>query len=401
MLLLTTAPAPAVAQETPPPTPVPPVGSPSPYPSSLATPADAARPPALTAASAALFDLGSGRLLLERRAHERRPIASTTKVMTAMIVLERSRPAEVVTVGPSAAAQRGAVLGLRAGERIAVRDLLYALLLQSANDAAVALAEHVAATVERFVGVMNRRAAALGLEDTRFASPNGLDDSGYSTAADLAVITAHALREPLLARIVGTRFRVIPDPDGDPRRIQNRNALLWLYPGALGVKTGFTSAAGFCLIAAAERDGTRLGSVVLGAPGGAFSDAAALLNHGFEAFPERPVVTAGQRFAPIAVGGRRVPVEAARTLRAILIEGQEVIVRVRPVGGLRLPIRAGDEVGTATVTARGQPVGSVPVVATEDVGMGSAPAPPLPPPWWLRVAKGLGAVLAAFLLDGI
>lgn len=396
------APAGASAQEeTPPPTPVPPYGSPSPFPSTLATPEDPGESPQLSAPAGALFDLGSGRLLLEVGARERRPIASVTKVMTAMVVMDHAAPRDIVTVTSTMAAQSGAALGLRPGERIAIRDLLYALLLQSANDAAVALAEHVAGGVERFVAMMNRRARELGLEDTRFASPNGLDDAGYSTAADLAVITVHALRHPTIARAVATRFRSIPAPEGEERQVQNRNALLWLYPGAVGVKTGWTSAAGFCLVAAAERRGLRLGSVVLGAPQEAFSDAVALLDHGFARYEERAVVVAGQPFDPIVVGEREVPVEAGATLHALVREDGGVVVRIRPQPGLDLPIEAGQTVGRALVLAAGRDLGEVPLVAATDVPPDPSPALEPRALWWHRVAAALAALIGDFVLGSL
>src|SRR5206468_7928393 len=252
--------------------------------------------------SAVLADLDTGRVLWGTEAEERRPIASITKIMTGLIVIQRTDPSDVVTVSPEAAAPAqsaaAAELGLVPGERISIEDLLYALLLQSANDAAVALAEHVAGSVERFVAEMNAEARRLHLADTRFASPNGLDDTGYSSARDLAVLTRAAFQSPLFATIVGTKFHRIPSPSGPPRHIQNRNVLLWLYPGALGVKTGFTTKAGYCLVAAAHLHGQRLVAVVLGEPSGedSFSDAASLLDYGFDAFVHREVIPAKRSF---------------------------------------------------------------------------------------------------------
>jgi serine-type D-Ala-D-Ala carboxypeptidase (penicillin-binding protein 5/6) len=392
--------SPAAAQEAPPPTPVPPFGSPSPYPSSLETPEPSARTPELTAPAAVLLDLDSGAILFERRARERRPVASTTKIMTALLVLERTAPDEIVTVSPGAITQLGAGLGLLPGEGIPVRQLLYALMLQSANDAAVALAEHVSGDVERFVADMNRRARRMGLEDTRFHSPNGLDDDGYSTAHDMAVITLRAFEEPLFARVVGSRFRRIPAPEGPPRRIQNRNALLWLSPGTTGVKTGYTAAAGFCLVASAERDGLRLASVVLGAPREAFTDSATLLDHGFTAYDRREVVETGQELDPIRVDGVEVPVAAGESLSVLVHADAHPVFLVRPDPGLTLPIGPGERMGVVEVRARGSVLGEVPLVATaaavapaetgEDVELR---------PWW-SLALEWAADLWAGLVGG-
>lgn len=373
---------------TPPPTPVPPAGSPSPFPTALATPPPSAAPPEVSAAAVALVDLDSGRTLLERAATSRRSVASTTKVMTALLVLERTSPGETVVVSERAARERGAELGLEVGERIPVRDLLYALMLQSSNDAAVALAEHVSGDVESFVAAMNRRARELGATDTRFRSPNGLDDRGFSTARDMALITVEAYRHPLFARVVRTRFRTIPAPEGPPRRVQNRNVLLWLYEGAIGVKTGFTSAAGFCLVAAAEREGLRLAAVVLGAPEDAFSDAAALLSYGFEAFERRAVVEEGEAFDPVLVGGVEVPVVAGGDLLALMPADGQIVVSERVDPGLSPPIPAGSRVGRLVVSSAGEPLGEVPLLAAGSVGEEEAVAGP--PPWWEGALDGVG-----------
>jgi D-alanyl-D-alanine carboxypeptidase (penicillin-binding protein 5/6) len=362
--------SPIASQESPgpPPTPVPPFGSPSPYPTSLETPAIPKLRPVLSAPSGALVDLETERVLYATGGTTRRPIASTTKIMTALLVLRSAGMRDVVTVSSLAAAQGGASLGLQTGERIRVGDLLYALMLQSANDAAVALAEHVAGSTGAFVDLMNRRSRAMGLRDTRFRSPNGLDDRGYSSALDLARITVRALRHPVLARISRTKFYRVSSPDGETRRVQNRNALLWLYPGAFGVKSGFTSAAGSCLVAAAERNELRLVSVVLGAPAEAFSDAATLLDWGFATFELRRAVIQGERFESARVGGREVAVEAAGTVRVLVRRGTVVDRTVELESDLALPIEEGERLGEVVVTAgNGRELGRTPVISVEDV----------------------------------
>jgi D-alanyl-D-alanine carboxypeptidase (penicillin-binding protein 5/6) len=354
----------------------------------LETPVPSTEPPRVTAPATALGDLDSGEVLWQHKGGDRRPIASVTKIMTALLVLETSDPSELVTAGPNAVSQSGAELGLKAGERLPIRDLLLGLMLQSANDAAVALAEHVAGTVEAFVEGMNRRALELGLRDTRFASPNGLDDSGYSTARDLVVLTREAFAAPGFEDIVSTRFHRVKAPNGEARRIQNRNALLWLYPGAIGVKTGYTTAAGFCLVAAAERDGLRLVSVALGAPGEAFTDAAAILNHGFASFERRIVIAEGDPVETIEVEGRPVDVVAAGSIEALLRRGQPVTLELRTEPGLRLPIDAGDPVGEVVATAGDVPLGDAPVVAGTAVRR--APSLVEEPVWWERALESVG-----------
>jgi D-alanyl-D-alanine carboxypeptidase (penicillin-binding protein 5/6) len=403
--LIGVLPAVATAQstETPPPTPVPVAGgstSPSPFPSALRTPAPRSEPPEVRAGAAVLADLDTGQVLYGANQGERLPIASLTKIMTALVTLERARPSEVVTVSAGAADPGPVVgvsqLGLVPGERITVEQLLYALLLQSANDAALALAEHVSGTVESFVTAMNRRAQRLGLTATRFASPNGLDDVGYSSAGDLAAITRAAFDEPLFAQIVETKYHTEPPPQagGVPRTIQNRNVLLWLYPGATGVKTGFTSAAGFCVVATAERNGLRLVAVVLGEPAEPFSDAAALLNYGFTAFEHREVVGDGQDLGTVMIGGRSVPVASGATLVGLVPTGAEIRQRVSVRAGVTFPPGVGQMVGRLVVSVPSFRVGRVPIVV---VAVPGPPPPTDPGPWWRRAGSSVLGALDAVL----
>jgi D-alanyl-D-alanine carboxypeptidase (penicillin-binding protein 5/6) len=392
-----------LATSTPPPTPVLlPNGQTtlSPFPSVLHTPEPSRKPPEISARSAILADLDSGQVLFEQDADERLPIASVTKIATALLVLERTDPQDLVTVSPEASGDGRTAgiseLGLQAGERIRVDELLNALLLQSANDAAIALAEHVSGSVEAFVEDLNDRMAELGLGNTSFASPNGLDDAGYSTARDLVAITRAAYAEPGFGSIVATRSREIPAPPGLPTRVvQNRNALLWLYPGAIGVKTGFTSEAGYCMVATAERDGLRLVAVVLGSPRDAFSDAAALLDHGFRAFERREVIAQGESLGTVRIGSHDVPVAAGGSLTALVPVAADVARRVVLDPAVAFPPLPGEIVGTVKVSVPEQRIGAVPLRVS------SVPGPPAPEPgvWWRRafsaVVGGVGAVLDA------
>lgn len=387
----------------PPPTPVPPRGSPSPFPQSLDTPRDAVAPPRIDAPAAILADLDDGQVMVAKAPEIRRPIASLTKVMTALIVLGRLELDDVVVVSPDAVFAdddygASSTLGLRAGERRTVRDLLDALMLQSANDAAAALAIEVSGSEQRFVDLMNDRADALGLRDTVFFSPNGLDDRGRSTVRDLLGLTRAAYRQPGFARIVATKFRAIPAPSGPPRRVQNRNALLWLYPGASGVKTGYTAVAGFCLIATAERDGRRLVAIVLGDRGEPFSDAAALLDHGFEGFGEETFVQAGEAIGTVAIRGGAVPVSAGRAVTALVPteDIDRVRRRVLVSPDAVFPPALGERVGTMQVTVPGGRLGSSPLVVS------AVPPPPATgdDPWWARAAGAVGDAVGD-AIDGL
>ena len=296
--------------------------------------------------------------------------------------------------GPRIAGISG--LGLLVGERIRVRELLYALLLQSANDAAEALAEHVSGSVDAFVDLMNARSVALGLTRTRFGSPNGLDDEGYSTARDLVRLTRAAFAAPGFAELVATRLHTVHSPTAEPRIVQNRNALLWLYPGAIGVKTGFTTPAGFCLVAAAERDGERLVAIVLGEPGEPFSDAATLLNYGFAAFDRRTVLEAGASLGTVEVAGRDVAVSAGGSVSALVAIGAGVERTVVLDERLAYPPVLGEVIGGVRLSAAGRRLGEAPLVVS------GVPPPPPPPSgsWWGR-AFGAVAEAADAVLDGL
>jgi serine-type D-Ala-D-Ala carboxypeptidase (penicillin-binding protein 5/6) len=379
------------APQPPPPTPVIQPGgqaSLSPFPSTLRTPSTSTEVPEIHAASAVLADLDTGQVLFDLNRNERRPIASVTKIMTALLVVERTDLTDVVTVTEAAASgQVSGVsgLGLVAGERIRVDELLYALLLQSANDAAEALAEHVSGSVDAFVEDMNARAEELGMSRTMFTSPNGLDDTGYSSAADLVRLTRAAYRSPGFPSVVATRFHTVESLDAKPRIVQNRNVLLWLYPGAIGVKTGYTSPAGFCLVGAAQRGDERLVAVVLGAPGEPFSAAATLLNYGFDAFERRTLLREGERLDDVDVGGRGVSVSAGGEVLGLISAGATVSRTVDLESHVAFPPARGEEIGIVRVSAGGRVVGEVPLV----VAGVAAPPPPEPGSWWARAAGAL------------
>jgi D-alanyl-D-alanine carboxypeptidase (penicillin-binding protein 5/6) len=243
-------------------------------------------PPAVRAPAAILIDLRTGGVLFAKHPDQHRPIASISKIMTAILVLERARLSDVVAVSRTAAKAPPIDLGLKTRQRITVGDLLWGLLLWSGNDASVALAEHVSGSLPAFKRLMNARGQALGLRDTYFASPSGLDDHGYSTVRDVAVLARAALRSPMFAQIVATRRHWIPGPKGQIHRLQNLNELLRAYPGAIGVKTGYTEAAGNCVVGAATRGNSWLLAVVLGDPAhtrwrAAYADIKKLLDYGF------------------------------------------------------------------------------------------------------------------------
>lgn len=262
-------------------------------------------PPPVEAVSWILYDDTFGRVLAEQEADEQRAVASTTKIMTALVVLERVPIGEMVDISERAAGVGESEIGLVAGEPPwTVGDLLAAMMLQSANDAAVALAEHVGGSVAGFADLMNAKVDELGLENSRFANPHGLDQRDhYSTSRDLLTLTLEAMDNPEFARLVQTRSANLPAaPDGAPRVAVNRNDLLVRYPAAIGVKTGYTERAVLTMVAAAERDRRRLYAVVLGTTEH-YDDAAALLEYGFTGFLPMTLApaTSGLR-RPLAAG---------------------------------------------------------------------------------------------------
>jgi D-alanyl-D-alanine carboxypeptidase (penicillin-binding protein 5/6) len=259
-----------------------------PAPLLVATPTDARIEPArrLSAKAAILVDAGSGRVLYGRNAHQRRHVASTTKILTALLALERLDPHKIVKIDKSVPRVPLVREGLRAGERVEAWKLFYGLMLFSGNDDALALAIAAAGTRPEFVRLMNARARALGLRDSHFRSPSGVEDvDNYSSAWDLAALTRVALRNPRFRAIVRTHRKNVPwSPPTYAKTYLNHNLLIGTYPGANGVKTGYTEKSGHCLVASATRNDRTLIAVLLDDPN-MYVDARRLLNAGFRSAP--------------------------------------------------------------------------------------------------------------------
>jgi len=253
---------------------------------SVLCPLGSARASVSTSASAMVtMDVATGRVLYSHCADVKRPIASTTKIITAITVIENTDLNETVTVCKEAQGVEGSSIYLAAGEKLSVLDLLYGLMLQSGNDAAVALAHHVSGGVEEFSELCNLTAREIGAVNTHLVNPHGLNHpEHYTTAYDLALITAHALKNPTFKEIVSTKVKNITREDGRyPTRIVNKNKLLSVFEGATGVKTGYTKAAGRCLVASAEREGMEVVSVVLNC-GPMFEECSALMTEAFREY---------------------------------------------------------------------------------------------------------------------
>lgn len=336
--------------------------------------ADAGQGPPVSASAAILMEASTGTVLFAKNEHQRRAPASTTKIITALLAIESGALSDRVPISRRAAFTEGSSAHLVAGEEYTLEELLYALMLPSGNDAAVAIAEHLDGSVEAFARRMNRRARELGAYGSRFVNPHGLDDPNhYSTAYDLALFARTALQFPLFARIVGTRAYSALSRQ---RTWHNTNRLLWSFDGAVGVKTGTTGRAGNCLVAAAARDGTTLVAVVLDSAD-RWADSARLLEYGFSAFARVELARRDDEVARLAVPGGS-PAE----LRVVAAERLATVVSVRQVKDVRgrvelvrlsPPIRAGAPVGRLVAYVGDREVGSVPVIAAHAIARR---------PWW-------------------
>ncbi|MGE5281441.1 MAG: D-alanyl-D-alanine carboxypeptidase family protein [Chloroflexota bacterium] len=325
--------------------------------------AAAERPPRVEARAWILVDADTGDVLVSHAAARELPVASTTKLMTAYVALHELPLDRIVRAAPYAAGYGESLLNLRAGQRISVRDLLYGLILRSGNDAAYDLARAAAGSERRFVRQMNEYAAALGLSDTHFANPIGLDQRGnHSSARDLATLTRRLLALPTFARIAASRRAVLRSVR-PRRRIETIDELLRMAPWVTGVKTGHTFGARYVLVGSGRRKGVELIAVVIGAPTDEdrFRDDLELLEYGFSRYRRRLPVRAGEALArpSIRYAGGELPLRAARSVAVGVRPGQRVEVSVRAPHEVEGPIRRGAPLGAAIVSVADRHVATV------------------------------------------
>jgi serine-type D-Ala-D-Ala carboxypeptidase (penicillin-binding protein 5/6) len=325
-----------------------------------------------TAQAAIVVDAVDGTVMFGKRPDRERAIASTTKLMTALLSLEEANPRDVFTAHGYDAMAAESRINLRAGERMTVQDLLEALLLESANDAAVDLAENIAGSRDAFVERMNERAGELGLDHTSYANPIGLDDPGnYSTARDLASLARRLLRNRRFARIVDSPQATL-ESGSHVRVVQNRNDLVAAYPWVNGVKTGYTSNAGNVLVGSAARGPrARVVSVVMGEPSEAARDAdtLTLLRWGLDRFKRVRVVPRGRTLARADVKYRdeTTPLAARRAVVVTVRDGQHLARRVHAPDELDGPVAKGSRVGSVSALVDGRPLRRVALVTARDV----------------------------------
>lgn len=367
-----------------------------------------------------LLDAQTGQVLFVKNAGKRMYPASTTKIITALVALEKSSPGEMVKVSKRAAEVGGTRVGLQPGEQIKMEDLLYIMMLNSANDAAVAIAEHVGGSVEGFAKLMNARARQIGARNTHFVNPHGMpDENHYTTARDLALIAREAMQNAEFRRIVQTvSYKVERKKNMDPDVLQrveelervygpvqedffNQNRLLWHnyygYKGANGVKTGYTSEAGQCLVASAERQGRELIAVVLKSQGAnLWTDAAMLLDYGFNQFARLELIRPGEIIADAGVryGTERAVLETAGYMYYNFPAGEEPRVerRVELKREAVAPLEAGERLGDLVLEANGKVLGRVPLVTVRPVPRKVTTY------WWFRLGAALAVLGAARLL---
>ncbi len=326
----------------------------------------------VSAKSAVLMDASTGQVLYQKEAFVRLPMASTTKIMTAIVAIESFDLEKEIEVSPDATGIEGSSIYLYPKEKLTMESLLYALLLESANDAATAIAIAVSGDTAAFAKKMNQKAAELGLCNTHFENPHGLDGSEhYTTAYDLAKLTSYALANETFLKICSTYKKTIPlNEDEGVRVLVNHNKMLHLYDGAVGVKTGFTKKSGRCLVSAAKRDGLLLVAVTLNDPND-WHDHAEMLDFGFSRYERVTYAEKGKyTFSLPVVGGSSGTLAAVNsdTLSATLSkEHGEITCRIEAPRFLYAPIQEGDVVGRIICMCGGKEIASSELIASHAV----------------------------------
>lgn len=324
---------------------------------------------ALSAKSAILIDGHTGRVLMEQNARERMGMASTTKIMTALIALEEGDLNSEVEISYFAAGMIGSSMYLKSGEKITLLDLIYGLMLNSGNDAAAAIAEHIGKDMETFADLMTQKAKSFGLNDTSFANSHGLDaDNHYTTAYDLAQITRRALEIPLFAQIAATKAITIGMGE-NARTLVNHNKMLSLYKGATGVKTGFTKKCGRCLVSSATRDCLKLIAVTLNAPDD-WNDHKQMLDYGFANYKWKSPVKKGDYMKAVPLMGAeydKILLYAGEGVELAAKSGDVIKVVYDVPNFVQAPVFNGQRIGSAQVLLSGKVIKTINLIAAEDI----------------------------------
>ena len=330
-----------------------------------------ARSLAVSAESAVLLEADSGSIVWSKDPTKRLPMASTTKIMSALTAIENGDLDREVHVAAEAVGVEGSSMYLKRDECLTLSHLIYGLMLESANDAATAIAYAIAGGVDEFADLMNDRARRIGLVDTHFTNPHGLDDPDhYTTAADLALLTREAMKNSTFREIVSTYKKNIPlNGDEGTRSLLNHNKLLKSYEGSIGVKTGFTKKSGRCLVSAAEREGVTLIAVTLNAPSD-WEDHKRMLDYGFDSLEHVSVAEPrGLTLDLPIVGGDASEVRCTNRdfFSVTLPKGKRVVTRIEADRYFPAPVNLGDALGRAVFYVDGEEIGSLPLFAEHSV----------------------------------
>lgn len=328
------------------------------------------RASAISAQSAVLIDKNYARILYEKNAHEKLPMASTTKIMTALLACESGKMKEIVTVSAFASGTEGSSLWLKVGEKLTLEELTYGLMLKSGNDAAVAIAEYLGGSVDAFALMMTQRAKELGAKNTSFKNPHGLDaQEHYTTAYDLALIAREAMKNEKFAQIVSTKNYTIPmQGEKWDRALKNHNKMLWRYDGCNGIKTGFTKKCGRCLVTSAKKDDEEFICVTLNAPDD-WSDHTTLLDYGFENYETENVIKKGDKvttFTYDTKNNRSVKLIAKRNCFISVGENDEIETGIEYTK-LEAPAPKGSVGGFLCVICNGEEVDKIELVTAQKI----------------------------------
>jgi len=340
---------------------------------SIYTVAYATEPPTISGETWILIDVDTGKILGEKDALKPMEPASTTKIMTAILALEKGNLEDVIKVSKNPPMVEGSNIQLQEGEKLKLEDMLYGMLLDSGNDAATAIAEHIGGSEQHFVEMMNEKARQIGAKDTKYINPTGLVDEGHiTTAYDLALIGRYALMNlPKFREIVSTEIKEIPwQPMNANRKLENTNQLLGKYQGADGVKTGYTSRAGRTLVATATRDGWQLMAVVLKSGWDTvFQDAATLLDFGFSNFEKVELVKEGESIVTLepSFGEKALEVISERGFSAIVNKNIPITREINVDEDIKAPIASGSVLGHLLISQDDEQICSINLIAKEDV----------------------------------
>lgn len=337
---------------------------------------------AVSAKSAILMDCTSGRILFNKEPDKRSLIASTTKIMTAILVCEQCNVLDRMRIPKEAVGIEGSSMYLQEGEILTIQELLYGMMLHSGNDAAVALALYCGGTLEGFVQMMNDKAKTLGLTNTHFENPNGLDgENHYSSARDLALLASYAMKNPIFSKIVSTKNIKVGD-----RYLRNHNKLLWQLEGAEGVKTGYTKAAGRILVSSTVRMGRRLVAVTIHDPND-WQDHAQLINDAFLQYEQKEIISKNQilGYAEIAGGAMgRVSLLAAEQFCYCLSPKEKPEIYLSPPGFVYAPVAKDQCAGFAQIYLNNHWIGNVEMIYGQTVEQDTQPEPG----FWKRLRRG-------------